>query len=58
MLLQRLDEENITFFYALFNDDDNDYINFHKTALEVFIKLLQENILGTYLSSFWNHIFI
>lgn len=32
MLLQRLDEENITFFYALFNDDDNDYINFHKTA--------------------------
>lgn len=57
MLLQRLDEENITFFYALFNDDDNDYINFHKTALEVFIKLLQEkyprNISKQFLESYF-----
>ena len=58
MLLQRLDEENITFFYALFNDDDNDYINFHKTALEVFIKLLQEkyprNISRQFLESYFH----
>ena len=58
MLLQRLDEENITFFYALFNDDDNDYINFHKTALEVFIKLLQEkyprNISKQFLESYFH----
>ena len=58
MLLQRLDEENITFFYALFNDDDNDYINFHKTALEVFIKLLQEkyprNISKHFLESYFH----
>ena len=57
MLLQRLDEENVTFFYALFNDDDNDYINFHKTALEVFIKLLQEkyprNISKQFLESYF-----
>ena len=56
--LQRLDEENITFFYALFNDDDNDYINFHKTALEVFIKLLQEkyprNISKQFLESYFH----
>lgn len=58
MLLQRLDEENITFFYALFNDDDNDYINFHKKALEVFIKLLQEkyprNISRQFLESYFH----
>lgn len=36
MLLNALDEGNIPFFYALFSDEDEQYIEFHKTAERIF----------------------
>lgn len=42
-LVDCLNSQNISFFYALFNDDDKEYINFHNNALEIFIKFLRGN---------------
>ena len=35
-LLEKLQEENIPFFNALFTDEGEEYINFHRTAYNVF----------------------
>ena len=42
LLVEKLNAENVQFFYALFNDDDRDYINFHNKSLTVFMELLKE----------------
>lgn len=36
ILLNALDKEDIPFFYALFSDEDEHYIEFHKTAARIF----------------------
>ena len=36
ILLNALDEEDISFFYALFSDEDEHYIDFHRTAERIF----------------------
>ena len=41
--MDRLNTENVQFFYALFNDDDKDYVNFHNNALDIFIDALRTN---------------
>lgn len=42
LLVEKLNAENVPFFYALFNDDDRDYINFHNTSLTAFMELIVE----------------
>lgn len=42
LLVEQLNAENIQFFYALFNDDDREYINFHNNALEIFTTILRK----------------
>ncbi len=42
ILVNRLNAEDVKFFYALFSDDDNEYVNFHNIALEMFLNSLRE----------------
>ena len=41
-LLEKLQEENIPFFNALFTDEGEEYINFHRTAYNVFYREIYE----------------
>lgn len=41
-LIESMENAKIKFFYAIFSDDDKDYVNFHTEALEKFINLLRE----------------
>ena len=38
MIMKELDRRNILYFYALFTDDDENYVSYHFDALEVFRK--------------------
>lgn len=42
-LVASFNAQNIPFFYALFNDDDKEYINFHNNALAILKTCLKEN---------------
>lgn len=42
-LVDLLNAEDIKFFYALFSDDDSEYINFHNSALEMLLNSLREH---------------
>lgn len=41
-LLEKLQEENIPFFNALFTDESEEYIDFHRTAYNVFYREIYE----------------
>jgi len=41
-IYNRLRTGKINFFYALFSDEDNDYIEFHKNCLDAWLKELKE----------------
>ena len=43
ILVDQLNAVGVKFFYALFSDDDKDYINFHNIVLELFLKCLREH---------------
>lgn len=43
MLVDKLNENRVDFFYALFSDEENDYVNFHNKTLGIFLKLLRDD---------------
>ena len=45
-IIRILDENEIDFFFALFSDEDDEYINFHRRALAVFYQVLGESKYG------------
>ena len=40
---EKIKAKNINYFYALFTDEDNEYIEFHKICLGLFLDLFGEN---------------
>lgn len=59
-LVEELNKENVNFFYAIFSDDDLDYIKFHKISLEIFLEELKEkkpkSISKQFLEGYYNKI--
>lgn len=45
-IIRTLDDNEIDFFFALFSDEDDEYISFHKRALAVFYRVLGESKYG------------
>ena len=45
-IIQTLDDNDIDFFFALFSDEDDEYIDFHRRALAVFYQVLGESKYG------------
>ena len=45
-IIQMLDDNEIDFFYALFSDEDDEYISFHRRAVAVFYQILGESKYG------------
>ena len=45
-IIQTLDDRGIDFFFALFSDEDDEYIGFHRRALAVFYQVLGESKYG------------
>ena len=43
MIMKELEENNISFFYALFSDDDGQYVGYHYKALEVLREVLSNS---------------
>lgn len=42
-LLEVFDNDSLNYFNALFNDDDEEYIDFHHVALQEFMKVIQNS---------------
>ena len=45
-IIKTLDENNIDFFFALFSDEDDEYISFHRRTLAIFYQVLRESKYG------------
>lgn len=43
MIMKRLEEDSINFFYGLFSDDDLEYIQYHQKALRDFFSVLESS---------------
>ena len=43
LILEILEKNNIEYFYALFTDDDQDYIRFHGVVKNEFVRLLSDH---------------
>ena len=43
MIMKEFDQRNISYFYALFTDDDETYVSYHFEALEVFRKQIDRS---------------
>lgn len=43
MIMKEFDHRNISYFYALFTDDDETYVSYHFEALEVFRKQIDKS---------------
>lgn len=56
-IIQKLDEANIDYFYALFSDEDLDYISFHKKALAIFYKEIEKSETGRINKSLFNRVY-
>jgi DNA helicase-2/ATP-dependent DNA helicase PcrA len=54
----QLQESQIDYFYALYRDDDDDYVAFHKTCIEIFDKIIQNrsNVSRENLAKFVNKV--
>lgn len=46
--IELLDKTNIQYFYALFSEEDIDYLNFHKTALSIYLEVKEDRTYNTY----------
>lgn len=55
-IIQELDNEQVDFFYALFSDEDEDYIQFHRKALAVFFEELNISKNGRINKTFLNKV--
>ena len=55
-IMETLEKKGLNFFYALFSDDDHDYIKFHLDAIKHFIKLLESKP-GVFNRNISNHLF-
>lgn len=43
MIIEELEKNNIEYFYALFSDEDEEYIEFHRKASEIFFQTLNSS---------------
>ena len=45
-IIKKLEDNHIDFFFALFTDEDEEYIMFHRNALRIFNQILDESNFG------------
>jgi DNA helicase-2/ATP-dependent DNA helicase PcrA len=56
-IINRLEENSIPYFYALFSDEDNRYIDFHRKSAVIFFKQLNESKSKRINKTFLNKVF-
>ena len=57
MLMNELDKRGIPYFYALFSDEDERYINYHRTLMRIFVKSLEDSKSGRINKVLFNQVF-
>jgi DNA helicase-2/ATP-dependent DNA helicase PcrA len=47
--INSLDQNNIKYFYAIFSEEDRDYLNFHEVALSLYLEVRENKKYKTYI---------